>query len=45
MEDLWRNRVATLNLKNFPDLLYERLQELARRERRSLGGRAAASRP
>lgn len=28
--------VATLNLKNFPDRLYERLKEAARRERRSL---------
>lgn len=28
--------MTTLNLKNFPDRLYERLQELARRERRSV---------
>jgi plasmid stability protein len=28
--------MATLNLKNFPDPLYERLQDRARRERRSL---------
>ena len=28
--------MATLNLKNFPDPLYERLQDCARRERRSL---------
>ncbi|MBV8200630.1 MAG: hypothetical protein JOZ15_08395 [Acidobacteria bacterium] len=28
--------MATLNLKNFPDPLYERLQDRARQERRSL---------
>ncbi|HXM71338.1 MAG TPA: hypothetical protein VN970_09395 [Thermoanaerobaculia bacterium] len=28
--------MATLNVKNFPDPLYERLQECARQERRSL---------
>jgi plasmid stability protein len=28
--------MATLNLKNFPDSLYQRLQERARQERRSL---------
>lgn len=28
--------MATLNLKNFPDPLYEQLRELARQERRSL---------
>ena len=28
--------MATLNLKNVPDSLYERLKEMARRERRSL---------
>jgi len=28
--------MATLNVKNFPDLLYEGLQERARQERRSL---------
>lgn len=28
--------MATLNLKNFPDSLYERLQSLAQQERRSL---------
>ena len=28
--------MATLNLKNFPDPLYEKLQDRARQERRSL---------
>jgi CopG-like RHH_1 or ribbon-helix-helix domain, RHH_5 len=28
--------MATLNIKNFPDALYERLQERAEREHRSL---------
>ena len=28
--------MATLNLKNFPDDLYERLQEMAQKERRSV---------
>jgi plasmid stability protein len=28
--------MATLNLKNFPDSLYQRLRERARQERRSL---------
>ena len=28
--------LATLNLKNFPDALYEHLRERARRERRSV---------
>jgi plasmid stability protein len=27
--------MATLSIKNFPDLLYEKLRERARRERRS----------
>ncbi len=29
-------RLATLNIKNFPDPLYEKLQERARREHRSV---------
>ena len=28
--------MATLNIKNFPDALYEKLQERAKRERRSV---------
>jgi len=29
--------MATLSIKNFPDELYEKVRELARRERRSIG--------
>lgn len=29
--------MATLTIKNFPDELYEKIRELARRERRSIG--------
>jgi plasmid stability protein len=36
MEAIGRNMMATLNIKNFPDELYERLQERAQREHRSL---------
>ena len=36
MEEVWRNVVATLNIKNLPDRLYEQLQARAKRERRSV---------
>ena len=36
MEEDWRNRVATLNIKNLPDRLYRRLQARAKREHRSV---------
>jgi plasmid stability protein len=36
MEELWRNNVATLNVKNFPDGLYKKLQARAKRDRRSI---------
>jgi hypothetical protein len=36
MEESGRFIMATLNLKNFPDDLYERLQEMAQKERRSV---------
>jgi plasmid stability protein len=36
MEELRRRSMATLNIKNFPDELYEQLQKRAERERRSL---------
>ena len=32
--------MATLNIKNFPDDLYKRLQKLAERERRSVAQQA-----
>lgn len=32
--------MATLNIKNFPDELYERLQKLAEQERRSVAQQA-----
>jgi plasmid stability protein len=37
MEEYWRILpVATLNVKNFPDALYRKLQARARRQRRSV---------
>jgi plasmid stability protein len=36
MEARRRTQVATLNIKNFPDPLYEKLQEQAQREHRSV---------
>lgn len=36
MEEIGRNTVATLNIKNLPDGLYRKLQARARRERRSV---------
>jgi plasmid stability protein len=36
MEELGRNVVATLNVKNLPDGLYRKLQARAKRERRSV---------
>jgi plasmid stability protein len=37
MEVLWRIiEMATLNVKNFPDALYKKLQVQAKRERRSV---------
>lgn len=37
MEELWRiDSLATLNVKNFPDTLYRKLQARAKRERRSV---------
>ena len=36
MEDYWRNRMATLNIKNLPDRLYRRLQARAKRQHRSV---------
>jgi plasmid stability protein len=36
MEELRRNDVATLNVKNLPDGLYRKLQARAKRERRSV---------
>jgi plasmid stability protein len=36
MEEIGRNAVATLNIKNLPDGLYRKLQARARRERRSV---------
>jgi hypothetical protein len=39
MEVKWRNNggiMATLNIKNFPDALYKKLQARAKRERRSV---------
>jgi plasmid stability protein len=36
MEENWRNRVATLNVKNLPDRLYRRLQARAKRQHRSV---------
>jgi len=37
MEEIWRiNEIATLNVKNFPDALYKKLQMQAKRERRSV---------
>jgi plasmid stability protein len=37
MEEIWRiTEIATLNVKNFPDALYKKLQMQAKRERRSV---------
>jgi len=36
MEENWRNRMATLNIKNLPDRLYRRLQARAKRQHRSV---------
>ena len=36
MEDIWRTPVATLNVKNLPLDLAEKLRERARREHRSV---------
>ena len=36
MEELWRNAIAVLNMKNLPDSLYKKLQARARREHRSV---------
>jgi plasmid stability protein len=37
MEAFWRmTELATLNVKNFPDALYKKLQVQAKRERRSV---------
>jgi hypothetical protein len=36
MVENWRKSMATLNIKNFPTPLYERLQELAKRDHRSV---------
>jgi plasmid stability protein len=37
MEAVWRiTEMATLNVKNFPDALYKKLQVQAKRERRSV---------
>lgn len=41
MEDIWRNSVATLNVKNLPDGLYRKLQARAKRERRSVAQEVA----
>lgn len=40
MEAEWRKRLSTLNIKNFPDELYERLQERARARHRSVAQEA-----
>jgi plasmid stability protein len=36
MEEDWRNRMATLNVKNLPDRLYRKLQARAKRHHRSV---------
>jgi plasmid stability protein len=36
MEELWRNEMATLNVKNLPDALYRKLQRRAKEQRRSV---------
>jgi plasmid stability protein len=41
MEDVWRNSLATLNVKNLPDGLYRKLQARAKRERRSVAQEVA----
>jgi plasmid stability protein len=42
MEEYWRRRaLATLNVKNFPDALYRKLQARARTERRSVAQEVA----
>jgi plasmid stability protein len=40
MEEDWRNAVATLNIKNLPDLLYKKLKQRARRDHRSIAQEA-----
>ena len=41
MEEIGRNVLATLNVKNLPDSLYRKLQARAKRERRSVAQEVA----
>jgi plasmid stability protein len=36
MEEKWRKRMPTLNIKNMPDALYKKLRARARRQHRSI---------
>jgi plasmid stability protein len=38
IEEYWRHSMATLNIKNFPDAVYKKLRERAKREHRSVSG-------